>query len=147
MVDKAYCMSSFLMYRTVYDRSRSFGEAFPPTTHYDTPDDRTIISDSGALLSALKKKTEKAASDGRAALTLSGGIDYARVRVREVFNRLYEGFEVPPKLPMPRATNEWLRDWQGPRRQEFYPHCTDGMTGDQKWLVWAPERFLDIYGG
>ena len=124
MVDKAYCMSSFLMYRTVYDRSRSFGEAFPPIRHYDTPDDRTIISDSGALLSALKKKTEKAASDGRAALALSGGIDYARVRVRE-----------------------WLRDWQGPRRQEFYPHCTDGMTGDQKWLVWAPERFLDIYGG
>ena len=111
MVDKAYCMSSFLMYRTVYDRSRSFGEAFLPIRHYDTPDDRTIISDSGALLSALKKKTEKAASDGRAALALSGGIDYARVRVREVFNRLYEGFEVPPKLPMPRATNEWLRDW------------------------------------
>ena len=82
---------------------------------------------------------------------LGGPLDYERVRrgenkylVREVFNRLYPGFETPPKLPMPRAVNEWLKDWDGPKRPEFWPHCTDTMTGDQKWLVWALERYLDL---
>ena len=64
--------------------------------------------------------------------------------VREVFHRLYPGFGVPPKTPMPRPMNEWLKDWEGPHREEFWPHCTDNMTGDQKWLVWALEKFLDM---
>lgn len=83
--------------------------------------------------------------------TLAEPLDYERVRrgenkyvVREVFNKLYRGFEIPAKLPMPRATNEWLRNWQGPTREEFWPHCTDNMTGDQKWMVWSLERFLSI---
>lgn len=78
-------------------------------------------------------------------------LDFERVRagenkyiVRAVFNSLYKDFKVPNKLPMPRATNEWLKDWEGPKRSEFYPRCTDGMTGDQKWLVWALEKFLDL---
>lgn len=82
---------------------------------------------------------------------LAESLDYQRVRsgenkyiVREVFNRLYCDYKIPDKLPMPRATNEWFRDWKGPKRPEFYPHCTEGMTGDQKWLVWALERFLNL---
>lgn len=81
---------------------------------------------------------------------LAEPIDYARIRrgenkylVREVFKSLYPDFEVPPKLPMPRPTNEWLKGWGGPVRPEFWPHCTDGMTGDQKWLVWALEKYLN----
>lgn len=82
---------------------------------------------------------------------LADSLDYERVRrgenkyiVREVFHKLYKNFEVPEKLPMPRATNEWMKQWGGPVRPEFYPHCTDNMTGDQKWLVWALERFLNL---
>ncbi|BCI61240.1 asparagine synthase C-terminal domain-containing protein [[Clostridium] leptum] len=78
-------------------------------------------------------------------------IDYTRIRngenkylVREVFQRLYPDLVVPPKTPMPRPMNEWFKDWQGPVRPEFWPHCTDGMTGDQKWLVWCLEKFLDL---
>ncbi len=78
-------------------------------------------------------------------------LDYERIRkgenkyiVREVFNRLYKDFEVPAKLPMPRATNEWLKDWKGPKREEFWPNCTINMTGDQKWLVYCLEMFLDM---
>lgn len=85
---------------------------------------------------------------------LSGQLDYARVRagenkylVREVFSRLYPGFTIPPKTPMPRPMNEWLANWEGPRRKEFYPHCADQLSGDQKWLVWSLEQFLDmVYG-
>lgn len=76
-------------------------------------------------------------------------LDYARVRrgenkylIREIFERLYPGWNVPDKIPMPRPLTEWLKAWEGPRRSEFWPHCTDVMTGDQKWYVFALERFL-----
>lgn len=80
-----------------------------------------------------------------------GQVDFRRIRagdtkylVREVFQRLYPNFKQPPKTPMPRPMNEWMAGWQGPTRQEFWPHCTDNMTGDQKWMVWALERFLNL---
>ena len=78
-------------------------------------------------------------------------LDYARIRrgenkylVREVFERLYPGWRTPDKIPMPRPLNEWLKNWEGPRRSEFWPHCTDAMTGDQKWYVFALERFFEM---
>lgn len=63
--------------------------------------------------------------------------------VREVFARLFPDFEIPAKIPMPRPTAEWLKDWSGPVRPEFIPHCTDNMSGDQKWLVFCLEKFLN----
>ena len=82
---------------------------------------------------------------------LAEPIDYMRIRsgqnkylVREVFERLYPDFEVPTKIPMPRPMNEWLKNWTGPVREEFWPHCTNNMTGDQKWLVWVLEHFLNL---
>ena len=82
---------------------------------------------------------------------LSTPLDYERVRngenkylVREVFNRLYQNFDIPPKTPMPRPMNEWFKNWQGPTRPEFWPHCTDNMSGDQKYYVWALETFLNL---
>lgn len=78
-------------------------------------------------------------------------LDYQRIRngenkylIREIFNRLYPNWEVPKKTPMPRPLNEWMRDWQGPTRPEFWPHCTDEMTGDQKWYVYVLEQFLNM---
>ena len=82
---------------------------------------------------------------------LAEPLDLARIRngenkylVRELFTGLYSGFPVPPKLPMPRPMDEWLRDWQGPTRPEFRPNCTKRMTGDQKWLVWVLEQLLNL---
>ena len=81
----------------------------------------------------------------------AGQIDYGRIRggdtkylVREVFQRLYPDMKMSSKIPMPRPMNEWMADWCGPVRPEFWPHCTDDMTGDQRWMVWALERFLNI---
>ena len=78
-------------------------------------------------------------------------LDLERVRrgenkyiVREVFQKLYPDMQIPPKTPMPRPMNEWFADWPGPSRPEFWPHCTDHMTGDQKWLVYVLERFLNM---
>lgn len=64
--------------------------------------------------------------------------------VREAFDSAFPGWEIPTKTPMPRPMNEWFDGWAGPQRDEFWAHCTDKMTGDQKWLVWALERFLNI---
>lgn len=82
---------------------------------------------------------------------LSVPLDYNRIRsgenkyiVRELFNKLYPGWNIPTKTPMPRPLNEWMRDWEGPTRPEFWPHCTDEMTGDQKWYVYVLERFLNM---
>lgn len=81
-------------------------------------------------------------------------IDYERIRsgdtkyiIRELFNELYPGIEMPTKIPMPRPVNEWFANWEGPTRPEFIPHCTDGMSGDQKWMVWCLERFLNMIEG
>ena len=78
-------------------------------------------------------------------------LDYERIRsgdtkyiIREAFRKLYPDTEIPQKIPMPRPVNEWFADWDGPVRKEFIPHCTDEMTGDQKWMVWCLERFLDL---
>ncbi len=78
-------------------------------------------------------------------------LDLKRIRdgenkylVRELFNKLYPNFTPPPKTPMPRPMNEWFNDWQGPTRPEFWPHCTDNMTGDQKWLIYILEQFLNL---
>ena len=83
--------------------------------------------------------------------TFAEPLDMDRIRagenkyiVREVFYSLYPGYEAPAKLPMPRATNEWMKTWQGPIRSEFWPHCTDLFSGDQKWLVYALEQWLNI---
>ena len=81
---------------------------------------------------------------------LDAPINYARIRsgdtkyiIREAFRKLYPGEELPQKIPMPRPVDEWFSKWNGPRRKDFLPHCTDMMTGDQKWMVWCLERYLN----
>ena len=85
---------------------------------------------------------------------LSIDLDLNRIRkgenkyiIRELFENMYKDFYIPEKLPMPRAVNEWLADYDGPKRKEFWPHCAVNMTGDQKWLLWCLERFLNMHEG
>lgn len=82
---------------------------------------------------------------------LAAPIDYERIRngdtkyiVREAFRKLYPRVDLPAKIPMPRPVNEWFANWGGPKRNEFLPHCTDHMTGDQKWMVYSLERYLNL---
>lgn len=83
--------------------------------------------------------------------TLACPLDLGRIRrgenkyiVRELYSELYPGWSMPEKTPMPRPMNEWMKDWGGPLRSEFWPHCTDHMSGDQKWMVWCLEKFLNM---
>ena len=82
---------------------------------------------------------------------LAKPIDYKKIRsgeskyiIREAFRKLYPGEEIPKKIPMPRPVNEWFENWQGPTREEFLPHCHETLTGNQRWMVWALERFLNL---
>lgn len=64
--------------------------------------------------------------------------------VRELFAKRYPNLEIPTKIPMPRATNQWLKDFRV-SRPEFIQDCTEKMTGDQKWLCWCLEQFLNLH--
>ena len=82
---------------------------------------------------------------------LAAPMDYVRIRsgenkylIREVFQKLYPGFPIPEKTPMPRPMNEWLRDWTGPEDDRFWPGCTQGLTGDQKWMLWSLDHYLRL---
>lgn len=78
-------------------------------------------------------------------------LDLNRVRngepkymIRELFAKRYPNIPIPNKIPMPRATTQWLRDYKT-TRPEFIEGCTDNMTGDQKWLCWCLEQFLNMH--
>ena len=78
-------------------------------------------------------------------------LDLQRVRsgdskylVRDLFRQRYPGVEVPEKLPMSRPADAWLKDWEGPHREEFLPGCVEGLTGEQKLLLFSLEKFMDL---
>ena len=79
-------------------------------------------------------------------------LDLKRIRngepkylIRELFARRYPDIAIPDKIPMPRATTQWLKDWKGPSRAEFTKGGGGLFSGDQKWLLWCLEKFLDKY--
>lgn len=90
--------------------------------------------------------------DPFACTAMRSPLDLKRVRagepkyiVQELFKKRFPGLEPPVKIPMPRAMDQWLKDWQGPVRPEFKPNCVVNLTGDQRWQVYCLERFLDLF--
>lgn len=94
-------------------------------------------------------------ADPYAGLSMSEPLDLGRVRageskylVRELFAMKYPGIPVPEKVPMPRPVDFYFRDWKGPSRPEFKENLDMARyTGNQKWLMWCLERFLDMADG
>ena len=74
--DRAYCSSSYLMYRYVFDRERAFSEE-KSCNICDISFSRLPVKNSDELIAALRQKMADACADGRAVLALSGGIDSA----------------------------------------------------------------------
>ena len=107
-------------------------------------------SSSGAYINSFRL-AEMKFFDPYAYLKMKYPLDLKRVRageskylLRELFKMKYPELPVPEKIAMPRAMNQWMADWTGPVRQEFLPNCIDGMTGEQKFLVYSLERFLNL---
>lgn len=64
--------------------------------------------------------------------------------VRELFKLRYPDLTPPEKNPMPRAVGIWLRDWGGPVHPIFREFDINSLTSDQKWYVFALEKFTEI---
>ena len=89
--------------------------------------------------------------DPYAYMKMSHPYDLQRIRageskylIRELFRIKYPDIPVPEKIAMARAMDQWLKDWQGPVRSEFKENCIEGLTGEQKFLVYSLERFLNL---
>ena len=80
-------------------------------------------------------------------------LDLNRVRageskyfIRELFSIRYPTILVPEKLPMPRMVDEYFKNWEGPKRKEFKENIDiSRYSGNQRWLLWCLEQFLDLY--
>lgn len=66
--------------------------------------------------------------------------------LRELFNKLYPDLDITKKIPMPRPIGLWLKEWDGPKRNEFIENCHENIKDDQKWLVYILEYFLNYFG-
>lgn len=85
-------------------------------------------------------------------LSLAVPLDINRIRngeskyiIREVFRELYPDLEIPEKLPFARPLTQWLKNWKKPKRPEFLDNIEiDNFTGEQKWLIFCLERFMNL---
>ena len=80
-------------------------------------------------------------------------LDLGRIRngdtkylIRDLFRMKYPETTVPLKQPMPRPVDAYFADWEGPKRSEFRDDIEiTKYSGNQKWLLYSLERFLNIY--
>lgn len=63
--------------------------------------------------------------------------------IRDIFKKKFPDIVMNKKTPMPRPVDRWLKDWNGPKRKEFKENCIQNLNGDQKWMVYCLEQFLD----
>lgn len=84
-------------------------------------------------------------------LKLSCPLDLGRIRngeskyiIRELFKMKYPHLDIPQKNPMPRPVDKYFANWEGPKRPEFRKDIDmSKLTGNQKWLLWVTEQFLN----
>lgn len=85
-------------------------------------------------------------------LKLADPLDLTRIRngeskyvIRELFKMRYPDIPVPNKLPMPRPVDVYFANWNGPTRHEFKQNIDmSQFKGNQKWLIWCLEQFLNM---
>lgn len=85
-------------------------------------------------------------------LSLAVPIDFDRIRrgepkyiLKEVFEQVCPGFEIPSKIPFARPVNQWFAGWLGPSRSEFLTDIDiNQFSGEQKWQMYCLERFLNL---
>lgn len=91
--------------------------------------------------------------DPYAALYLTEPLDLSRIRggeskylIRQLFKTKYPDLPVPEKVPMPRPVDHYFAGWEGPKRPEFRSDIDiSRFNGNQKWLLYCLERFLNLY--
>lgn len=88
-------------------------------------------------------------------LKMSHPLDLNKIRsgeskyiIRALFKMKYPEIPIPQKNPMPRPVDTYFKDWKGPERYEFRNDMDiSTFNGNQKWLIYCLERFLNLYEG
>ena len=86
-------------------------------------------------------------------LKMAKPLDLGRIRngdskylIRDLFRMKYPDMPVPVKQPMPRPVDTYFESWEGPKRKEFREDIDiKKYSGNQKWLLYCLERFLNNY--
>lgn len=86
-------------------------------------------------------------------MILAEPVDLERVRsgdskyfIRRLFKMKYPTIPLPEKHPMPRPVDEYFKNWEGPKRKEFLENIDiSQFSGNQKWLLFCLEEFLNKY--
>lgn len=115
-------------------------------------DDVFAIESSSSYLNAFAV-AEMPYYDPYARLKMEDPLDLDRVRhgepkylIRELMAKKYPEISVPNKNPMPRPVDEYFKDWDGPKRQEFKKDIDmSKFSGNQKWQMYCLEKFLEMY--
>ncbi len=84
-------------------------------------------------------------------MIMSTPLDLTRTRsgdskyfIRSLFRMKYPNIPVPEKHPMPRPVDDYFKNWTGPTREEFRQDIDmNKYSGNQKWLIWCLEQFLN----
>ncbi|MDP2035965.1 MAG: asparagine synthase C-terminal domain-containing protein [Ignavibacteria bacterium] len=88
-------------------------------------------------------------------LFLDAHLDIERIRngeskyiLRKVFENGFPNYSIPEKIPFARPMDQWLSNWEGPSRPEFLDNIDiKKFTGDQKWIIYCLERFMNLFDG
>lgn len=86
-------------------------------------------------------------------LKMAKPLDLGRIRngdtkylIRDLFRMKYPETTVPLKQPMPRPVDVYFANWEGPKRKEFRDDIDiKKYNGNQRWLLYCLERFLNVY--
>ena len=87
-------------------------------------------------------------------LKLRNKLDIQKIRngeskyfLREVFKKRYKNLsKIPKKIAFARPMDQWLSSWDGPKREEFLKKIDmSKFTGNQKWLIFCLEYFLNYF--
>ena len=86
-------------------------------------------------------------------LKMEAPLDLKRIRsgeskylIRELFRSKYPNIAIPEKIPMPRPVDTYFAQWKGPTRPEFRNDIDIRQyDGNQKWLMWCLEEFLNLF--
>lgn len=84
---------------------------------------------------------------------MKDNVDLKRIRngeskylIRALYKLKYPTLALPEKHPMPRPVDLYFKNWDGPKRKEFKKNININLySGNQKWLIWCLEKFLEHY--
>lgn len=114
--------------------------------------DEVVTDESYASYENSFETAEIAFIDPYETLKMANPLDLGRIRngdskylIRDLFRMKYPEMTIPTKLPMPRPVDEYFANWGGPKRNEFIENINlRKFTGNQKWLIYCLERFLNL---